>query len=102
MRVYTADGMASALGMTYRQLDYWVREGYIKPTAINDGAINATPGTGKSRVWVGRDVEIAEVFTQLVAIGFKPGDIGTIAERIVRDGEATLAFGLRIGKGPVA
>lgn len=49
---FTSDQAASLAGITYRQLDYWIRRGLIEP--IGD----AQPGSG-----VGRQFDIDEVFT---------------------------------------
>lgn len=99
---YTAPGLAKEAGVTYREFDYWIREGYINTTPVNNGEDRATPGTGKSRVFVGRDAEIAMTFARLVRIGFKPSMIENAAVRLVDRGEAHLPLGVTLIRTPVS
>lgn len=46
----TTTEVALLVGVTYRQLDYWLRTGAIE---ISD----PTPGTGFSRTWTEADIE---------------------------------------------
>lgn len=50
------------LGVTYRQLDYWNRKGYIR--SANEGI-----GTGRTREWPRAELEIARRMGRLVAAG---------------------------------
>lgn len=54
------------LGITYRQLDYWVRKGYLRPEG------EASPGTGIARQWPAAELDIARRMGRLVAAGFPP------------------------------
>lgn len=61
-------------GVTYRQLDYWVRAGYLRPTV-------PTPGTGTARDWSPEEIEIARLMARLTAAGF---DLA-VAARVARE-----------------
>lgn len=54
------------LGITYRQLDYWVRKGYLRPEG------ESSPGTGTARQWPPAELDIARRMGRLVAAGFPP------------------------------
>lgn len=101
-RVYTAERMAEEMGVTYRQLDYWVREGFISPSPVNDAEGRKTPGTGKTRIWVERDIDVAVMFAKLVSVGMTPNKIGDAADRIVRNGYALLPWGITVTTKAVA
>lgn len=58
----TLSEVLATTGATYRQLDFWVRRGYLKPR-------NATPGSGFPRRWPTEEVTVAAAMTQLVAAG---------------------------------
>lgn len=49
-------------GMTYRQLDYWTRQGYLH-------CDNPTPGSGTRRTWPAEQLAVASVMAVLVAAG---------------------------------
>lgn len=78
-------GLADAPdGCTYRQLDYWVRKGYLRVP-------NATPGSGSWRTWPRREVVVAEKMARLVAAGIPPA----VACRVAR-GDSEIAPGVRV------
>ena len=60
-----------ALGISYRQLDFWVRQGYLKPT--HGG------GSGVPREWPEEEVRVAEAMARLVAAGFRPAVAAKVA-----------------------
>ena len=62
-------------GVTYRQLDFWVRRGYLRPE-------HEAPGCGGNRKWTEEECRVARLMGRLVAAGFTP----EIAHRIARDG----------------
>lgn len=64
-----------ALGVTYRQLDYWVRKGYLTP-AVVDGS-----GPGNPRHWTGREHRIVELMLRLMRSGVEV----SYAARMARD-----------------
>lgn len=59
--------VAALLRVSYRQLDYWVRNGYI-PQAT------PCPGSGVRRRWTREEVQGAAVFAALVHAGLSPAD----------------------------
>ena len=52
-------------GPTYRQLDYWVRVGYLRPA-------HAEPGSGGWRYWSAEECRVANLMARLVTVGFTP------------------------------
>lgn len=71
-------------GVSYRQLDYWCRRGWLRPG--NGGA-----GSGSVRHWPEAELDVAEKMSRLVAAGLTPA----AAERVAR-GEPELAPGVRV------
>lgn len=70
-------------GATFRQLDFWARQGYLRPVGGE--------GSGRLRDWPGDEVRVAKVMTRLVQAGVLPA----AAHRAARhDGE--LAPGVRV------
>lgn len=67
----------SVPGVSYRQLDYWVRQGYLHPE--HEG------GTGKARIWSDDELAVLRRMADLVQHGVLP----SFAARIAR-GEADL------------
>jgi DNA-binding transcriptional MerR regulator len=49
---YSSAQVCKLAGVTYRQLDYWVRQGLIEPTV-------AARGSGSKRRWTWDDIERA-------------------------------------------
>lgn len=73
-----------AFGMTFRQLDWWCRQGWIR-------ADNPDPGSGKRRSFPPGEVEVAATMTALV----KAGVSASAAHRAARNG-GLLAPGVRV------
>ena len=89
-----SEQLATRTGLTYRQIDYWVRQGYLRPTGGE--------GCGYPRDFPADEVRVAVVMARLAAAGMKPAD----AERVARGGDlgpglTVLVDGQPIG-GPVA
>ncbi len=87
----SADAMIRS-GATYRQLDYWTREGLLHP-------IGGT-GSGFSREWPDAEVAVLRRMVAVVRAGVSPA----IAEKAARleDGKFLyLGAGVRITLGPV-
>lgn len=55
-----------ALGISYRQLDYWIRRGYLRPAVPRGG------GPGHSRQWPAEEIQVALRMSVLVAAGLVP------------------------------
>lgn len=67
-------------GMTYRQMDYWVRRGYLHPA-------ESRPGSGNARVWPPEELEVGRRMAVLVQGGYTPAT----AARLAREGAAPSA-----------
>lgn len=63
------------LGATYRQLDYWIRKGYLRP----DGAGS---GQGSKRTWPRSEAQIARLMARLTAAGMEPIAAASAARRL--------------------
>lgn len=50
---------------TARQIDHWVRKGYLRPE-------NPNPGPGRAYEWSAREVRTAEIMALAVAAGVAP------------------------------
>jgi DNA-binding transcriptional MerR regulator len=61
-----------ATGVSYRQLDYWCRQGYLRPT-------DATPGYGTARVWPAAERDVALLITRLQSVGVELSTAARIA-----------------------
>jgi len=75
-------------GPTYRQLDHWVRRGYLNPG-------NANAGTGNYRQWPAGELRIANLMYRLIQAGLTPAAAARVARAGV-GGAAELAPGIRI------
>lgn len=80
--VVTWDLIGSTL--TYRQLDYWTREGYLK-------VVDPDPGSGRRRYWSAEEARVAVMMGRLVAAGLTV----SAAHRAARN-EGRLAEGVRV------
>ncbi len=72
----TGPALARHIGVTYRQLDYWVRQGWLKPAHIVG---RPSTGTGHSRVFMGQEIVKAEHMGRMVAWGVRPSVAATVA-----------------------
>jgi DNA-binding transcriptional MerR regulator len=74
--------MLELTGATYRQLDYWSRDGRIlRPFASGRG-------TGRPREWPAEDVEVARCITVLTRAGFALDVAARVARERDEDGRA--------------
>lgn len=71
--------------ITYRQLDYWVRSGYIKPMG------EQFPGMGHAREFSWVQVQIATQMARLIKVGFTPVAAARIASPDSRARDAAIA-----------
>jgi DNA-binding transcriptional MerR regulator len=65
-----------ATGITYRQLDHWIRRGHLHPD-------NATAGSGIAREWSNDELAVAVRMARLVKAGLSPEH----AARAAREGD---------------
>lgn len=70
---------AEAAGITYRQLDYWTRLGWLNARRSN------CPGSGHQREYLPAEIRVAAWMGILTNEGIKP----PVAEGIARDLEST-------------
>jgi len=70
---YTADNVVKATGLTYRQLDHYIRRGYIQMS-------NPTPGSGVPRLFTGEQLDRIGTIQALIEAGFKPRAAAEIAQ----------------------
>ena len=75
-------------GVSYRQLDYWCRRGYLRPVH--------TGGSGAPRRWTQAEVDIAQLMARLVAAGLPP----LVAEQVAR-GKPDIGPGITVVVAPV-
>lgn len=90
--VFAGPALARHVGITYRQLDYWVTQGWLKPTVIDHGRSGrpaGRPGTGYRRIFMGLEVTKAEHMGRLVRFGTKPSVAAAVALQLAETGEAT-------------
>jgi len=64
----------TALGLTYRQLDYWCRKGYLR-------VLNPDPGSGARRLFPPGEYELLATMAQYVAAGVSPDAAAKAARR---------------------
>lgn len=69
-------------GLTYRQVDTWTTNGYLRPTTAN-------PGSGRQRQYPASEVDVARTMARLAAAGLTVKAAHTVAR-----GERTLAPGV--------
>ena len=90
-------------GATYRQIDYWTRNGYVTPAAATTQhatpqsvADPARPGSGRVRSWDDVEVAVIAVMVALTRWGLAPAAAATAARRIVLDGTVEVAPGVAL------
>lgn len=82
-----ATHVADELGITYRQLDYWVRKGFLKPRRFGESS-------GISREWPPAELDVARRMGLLTAAGLVPERAHAFAREGWPSGE--IAPGIRI------
>lgn len=65
MAELSTDLIVRQTGMTFRQIDYWCRQGYLRTE-------NKRTGTGVHRVFSLEEAAVARMMAELVRCGFKP------------------------------
>lgn len=77
---YNAADVPAAIGVTYRQLDYWVRKGYLEPE-------NVECGSGHQRLFPPDEFAVALTMAHLVRGGFTVDQAARLA-RIAQNSAA--------------
>jgi DNA-binding transcriptional MerR regulator len=62
-------------GATYRQLDYWARQGWLNPTAEGFGS-------GYRRTWPDEEARVARLMVRLIRAGVMPAAAAEYARRM--------------------
>jgi hypothetical protein len=81
--------LLTTAGITYRQLDYWCRQGYLQPEHLG--------GSGVFRQWSKAEVRVVHTMGRLVTAGLLP----PVAAKVAR-GEREIAPGIRVVIGRAA
>ena len=79
-----------ATGLTYRKLDYWTRQGWLRP-------VQASQGSGYPRRWPVAERDVAAMMNRLVDAGLHPARAHDIARA---GGTYELAPGIRVTVEP--
>lgn len=87
---HATSGDLVRLGLSYRQLDFWVRKGYLQP-------VRSGLGRGHDRMFPASEVRVAAEMAALVSAGLSPA----VAHHAVRNG-GELAPGVRVVVDEVA
>ena len=61
----TLSGLLEASGATARQVDYWTRNGWLRPD-------RASLGPGHPRTWPDSEIVVLRIAVGLVAVGITP------------------------------
>lgn len=77
------------LGLSYRQLDYWTRCGYLRPVQRCENRVGN--GTGYAREWPEYELSIAAAMGRLVRLGLTPARAAKVA-RAGRESEVRFAM----------
>lgn len=64
--------LAAAIGVTYRQVDFWTSKGYLRP-------VEAHPGSGYQRQYDAHETRVAYAIARLVDFGLLPHLAAAIA-----------------------
>lgn len=67
------------MGITFRQIDYWCKKGYLNPK-------NANMGPGTSRYFDDEEVAVAKHMHGLILAGFVVDVAHRVARKIVNEG----------------
>lgn len=72
---------------TYRQLDYWTRQGYVKVSEDT----KQTPGSGNDRRWDGHETDVIRVAVILIKWGLEPKVAFETTRALLREGFVTIS-----------
>jgi hypothetical protein len=85
--MYRQPVVAELAGVSYKQLDYWVRCDWLHPTNNNLGRHGSAPGSGYSRLWPASEVDVARIMGLLVRAGLAVHVAGDVARVCVERGD---------------
>jgi hypothetical protein len=67
-------------GITYRQLDYWIGNGWIRPE--REPSKKGTIGSGVPRTWPDDEIRAAIIMGRVVKAGLAPAIAAMVARRV--------------------
>lgn len=79
--------IADEIGISYRQLDYWTRRGWLKPE-------QARQTSGSWRRWPDEELAVLRRMAALVAVGVTAEAAARLARDLGRHGSVEIAPGL--------
>ncbi|GEP38862.1 hypothetical protein NPS01_25250 [Nocardioides psychrotolerans] len=80
----TAHDLTIVADLTYRQVDYWTRAGYLTPTG------NPAPGSGIPRKYPDDQIDLAVQMSRLTKAGIPMPQARDIAHELLEHGRARL------------
>jgi len=83
------EAIAREVGLTYRQVDYWARLGYLRPEHAG--------GSGNRRIWPPAELEVARQMGRLIAVGLDVAHAHDIARAALADRGGTAHIHLADG-----
>lgn len=89
--------LEAEIGITYRQIDYWARQGYLKPQR----RLNLSgrgPRSGVSRVWPAAEMEIARRMVRLIQAGLGVAHAAAFARESWPKGEIAPGIMLEVAE----
>jgi hypothetical protein len=75
-------------GITYRQLDYWIGNGWIQPS--REPSKRGSIGSGVPRIWPDDEIRVAIIMGRIVNAGLAPAVAAVVARRIIGDRNPTV------------
>lgn len=85
----TTQQLCHITGLTMRQIDHWIRQGYVRSDTRNERS-----GTGIPRTFSGEQVRIAKRMAALVRCGFTPSAAAHLAvgdQKLLMEVDLTLS-----------
>lgn len=88
VRLMSGPRVAELASISYRQFDYWIREGLIPMPEVEGGG----RGTGNHRVFTDSELTMVKWMGELVRQGIKPRVASALAQAIEEQGFAYLGM----------
>jgi len=85
MATVTGPAVAKRSGITYRQLDYWTRKGWLRASRGT-----AMPGSGHQRAYTEHEAQVATRMGRLVHDGVSPERAAHLARVMATRGQVRL------------
>ncbi len=82
---YRGPVACKAVGITYRQLDYWARTGLVEPS------IRSASGSGTQRLYAFRDILILRIVKRLIDAGVSLPNIRAAVKHLAERGDNDVA-----------